>query len=580
MSWALHQRAVAGRASFTVIALGALIGSGCGQQPGGVAPGTNSPFAPAGVAPAAAAPAAQTTAPPANSAQNETNKAQYEQSLAQASFEKALADLKKKFGQNQMAIVVVNAVPGPAAEADHYLERKIFKAAWADYEAGQQRARQQTEANKQAAEQKALAEHEQKWGGGFGPMTVWYRYKPAQSDVPYPEVRGGAWSAGQHVYYVGPVQDLNAFAARIKVGQITGTDAGSRTLTIQSFIPTPIPDIDEEELLIQHGKEGVLTVEVEGAEGEADRVTYYMEKQIQDMEGGKGLTIVGPRAQGGGKYRLVVAPIKSVEEFAAKVSFGSIAALDPSARVLKLAAKLPADLPARPTAAELAEMRRKEWVGDEEPKAGESEIDWAIRVLKKGDNVSAARKVLKALFTMKVDSERAKDVGDALVSFGTSSTWAWHTRDDLIRAIETWPTDQTTRFLIRQLGEFSWDKKEIMRALAKNPTEEGARAVAQLMTDRSLALDASTTLREMGPVAEDTVLKLIQDRFASMRVEAYDIMKTVGTSKGLVKLKAQVSKEKDKDAREALKAAIEDLEARLGAAGGATIEGAGATKKK
>uniref|UniRef100_A0A7C2K0Z6 HEAT repeat domain-containing protein n=1 Tax=Schlesneria paludicola TaxID=360056 RepID=A0A7C2K0Z6_9PLAN len=551
-----------------------VVGSGCNQQQqGAVVPGTNVPAPQPVVLPGTktVSQPVVVTPPPVDAAQNAANKAQYEQTLAQASFEKAHADLQKKFGQNRMAVVVVNGVPGPVDEADHYLERKLFKAAWTDYEAGQQRARQETEANKKAAEEKAMAEHEQTWGNGFGPMTVWYRYKPGRSDVPYPEVRGGVATAGQHVYYVGPVVDLAAFAGRIKVGQISATDSGARTITIQSFIPVPIPDIDEEELLVQHGREGVLTVEIDGADGEPDRVTYYLENQIREMEGGTGLTLVGPRLKAPGRYRLVVGPIKDVNEFAARIGFGSIADLDPSARVLKLAAKLPADLPPRPTAAELAELRRQERMGDEVPKPGESEIDWAIRVLKKGDNVSAARKVLKALYTLKVEPDRLEDVGEALVQFGTSSTWAWHTSDDLVRAIEAWPTERTTRFLVRQLGEFSWDKKEILAALAKSPTEEAARAVAMLMTDRQLALDASATLRDMGPVAEDTVLKLAQDRFPSMRIEAYDILKSIGTSKSLSKLKAQLSKEKDKDAREALKSAIEDLDERLnGAAAGGT----------
>jgi hypothetical protein len=534
--------------------------------PGSSVPGTlpgQPPQASTAASPAAGPAAA------ANSTGSTANRTQYEQSLAQASLEKAYEEIKRKFGPQRTAIVVVNNVPGPVAEADHYLERKIFKAAWSDYADGQERARQETEANREAAKQKALAEHEKQWGG-FGPMTVWYRYQPVHSDVPYPEVRGGQFTTGQHVYYVGPVLDVAAFAGRIKVGDITGIDLNSRTVTIQSFVPTPIPDVDEEELYIQHGKESVLTVEVTGAEGEPDRVTFFLENQIREMEGGKTFTVVGPRSKGPGRYRLVVAPVKDIEAFASGISWGSIAGLDRDNRQLTLAAKLPADLPPRPTAAELAEQRRLERLGDEAPKPNESEIDWAIRVLKKGDSPHTAAKVLKALSTMHLDTGRLNEVSEALVKFATSSDWAWHVSEDLIHAMEVWSTRETNRFLIRQLGEFSWDKKLLLAALAKNPSEEGARAVATLMTDRTHALDASAALRDMGPVAEETVLKLAQDRFPSMRVEAYDIMRTIGTEKGLAKLKGLVAKEKDRDAREALRSAIADLEERLSTGEAAT----------
>lgn len=88
-----------------------------------------------------------------------------------------------------------------------------------------------------------------------------------------------------------------------------------------------------------------------------------------------------------------------------------------------------------------------------------------------------------------------------------------------------------------------------------------------MMTDRTHAVTASTALRDMGPVAEDTVLKLIQDQHASMRVEAYDILRAIGTKKCVSKLKSNLSKEKDKAVRDTLRSAIEDIETRLATEG-------------
>jgi len=536
----------------SLLLVASTLGIGCNQQQGAVAPGTS--VAPAQLAPVAASTAA---APAVDSAKNAANKAQYEQSVAQAALERAYNSAKEKFGQQRIAIVIIDGVPGPEAEADHYLERKLFKAAYAEYEEGAKNAQAQTEANRKAAEEQAIAQNPH----GFG--VVWYRYKAVRSDVPYPQVSGGPYGAGRHVYYVGPVTDLNAFTSRTKVGNVVSTDPNSRTVTIQSFIPSPIPDIDEEELYIQHGRENVLTVEVTGAAGDPDRVPYYIETQLKEMKDGNTLIVVGPRAKGEGQYRVFVAPVKNVEEFAAGITFGSIADLDVQNRRLTIAAKLPDELPRRPTAAELAEKAREEREGDERPKKGETEVDWAIRVLKKGDASWSVAKVLKALATMDVDAARLEEVGDALTDWANTSKWAWHNSKELFAAIDTWSTDKTSRYLISRLNESGWDKKAVIGVLAKHPSESAARAVAALMTDRQVAIDASAALRDMGPVAEDTVLKLAQDQYASMRIEAYDILRTIGTQKSVSKLKANQSKEKDKAARDALKSAIEDLEARL-----------------
>lgn len=537
---------------------------GCNQAAAPVAPGTN--VNPGVNAPPAsgtvASPTPSTPAPPVDPAVNAANQAQYEQNLAQASLERAYKSIKEKYGAQRIAIVIVDGVPGPAADADHYLERKIFKAAYADYEAGQKDARSQTEANRKAAEEKAVSD-----SAGFG--MVWYRYKAVHSDVPYPQVSGGPFGAGRHVYYAGPVNDLAAFGARLKVGNITGTDANSRTVTIQSFIPTPIPDIDEEELYIQHGKENVLTIDINEAEGDADRVAYYLETQLKETQPGTGLIVVGPRALSAGKFRAFLAPVKDLSDFTARIGFGSIADLDETNRKLIINAKIPSDLPRRPTAAELAEMRREEREADERPIKDETEVDWAIRVLKKGDDAwgSSIKKVLKALAVMEPDPNRLEDVGTALTNYATTSTWAWHNSRDLFPAMDTWSTDKTQRYLVGKLTESGWNKGDILKVLANHPSEVSARGVASLMTDRSLAVEASSALREMGPVAEDTVLKLTQDNFASMRMEAYDILRTIGTKKCLSKLKSNVAKEKDKAARDTLRSAIEDIETRLNTEG-------------
>ncbi|HET6423216.1 MAG TPA: HEAT repeat domain-containing protein [Planctomycetaceae bacterium] len=548
------------RRVFPTVALVAVVmGAGCNQS---VIPGTAVPAAP--VAPGTNVPVGQVSpgvqAAPVDPAVNAANKAQYEKSVAQSALERAHTQIKDKYGAQKVAVVVVEGVPGPEADADHYIERKIFKAAYADYEAGQKSAQAQTEANRKAAEEKAASEN-----SGFG--MVWYRYKAVRSDVPYPQVSGGAASPGRHVYYTGPVSDLQAFAGRLKFGNVLSTDPNSRVVTVQSFIPSPIPDIDEEELYIQHGKENVLTVDISNAEGDADRVSYFLETQLKECQPDGGLIVVGPRVLSPGKFRAFVAPVKDLNDFTARITFGSIADLDVPNRKLAVNSQIPADLPKRPTPAELAEMRREEREGDERPKKGETEVDWAIRVLKKGDESWSVKKVLKALATMEADPDRLNDVSDALTDWATTSKWTWHNSKDLFAAMDTWSTEKSVRYLVAQLNESGWDKGAIVRVLAKHPSEAAARGVATVMTDRSHAVAASTALRDMGPVAEDTVLKLAQDQHASMRIEAYDILRTIGTKKSVPKLKGNLSKEKDKVIRDNLRSVIEDIETRLATEG-------------
>ncbi|MEX1231179.1 MAG: HEAT repeat domain-containing protein [Planctomycetaceae bacterium] len=510
-------------------------------------------------------PPAATTAPPSQAAAQPTaNNAEYEKNLQKQSLQRAYDGIVQRYTQGKMAIVVINGVGGVEADADHYLERKVFKAAYADYQDGQKRASQMTEVNRQAAAQQATAEHQNTWGG-FGPQTVWFKYKQVESDVPYPDVKGGSFGNGQYIYYAGPVLDLNQFASRLAIGT-PSIDQNGRTIVIQSALPVPVPDIDVEELYIQHGRESVVMMDVTNAEGDSDDVTYFLETEVQNLSEDKSkLTVVGPRLTKPGTYRLFIAPVKSINALTSRITFGSIADLNPSEQSVLITAKLPAELPRRPTAAELAEMERIRWEGDKRPKAGESEIDWAIRVLEKLEaNPSLLEHVCNRLSQLDVEESRKEDVAKALIA-GMENTWAWHRQDAYLRAMETWLGSKLTNHFIRMLSDPhpKFGKDKILDIMARNPSEAGAKAAAMLMTDFFQAKNASAALREMGPVAEPVVLKLATDKHPTMRVEAYDILTEIGTSKGLAKLKGLVSKEKVKEAREALKYAIEELESRL-----------------
>lgn len=535
-------------------------------------PGTQTPMPASAQTPLAngavpAQPAANASQPVAAAPQPAmpVRNAEYEKNLAKQTLERAHQGIVNRFTSPKSAIVVINGVNGIEADADHYLERKIFKAAYAEYEAGQQRAQQMTEANRKQAEERAVSEQQNQFGG-FGPRTVWYQYKYVQSDVPYPEVRGGAAGEGKFVYYVGPATDLNQLGSRIGVGQVASVDANTRTVTITAALPVPIPDIDVEELLIQYGREAVVTLDITGANGDRDRVTYFLETEVQKLGGDKTtLTFVGPRAVEPGRYRFTVGPVKNIQELAALISFGSISDLDQAQQVITVAAKIPDDLPPRPSPAEIAERERKRREGDNNPQEGESDIDWTIRVLKKKEaDPSLLEKIVKRLAAMPVDEERHDDVVDALIA-GIDNTWAWHRQDDYMRAMEVWYNKRIAKQFCNMLLESNpkFDKKKMLTIVAQNPSDDVARAAASLMGDFFVGKEAGAALLEMGPVAEDAVLKYILDQDAKKRYMVYEILAEIGTKKSLGKLKSNLQKERDQEMKAALKDVVDRLQTRL-----------------
>jgi len=544
-----------------------------GPAPSATIPGTQATFSPptpAGMPPnaastmnpLAAAPAQPAPVAPAAPKSN----ADYEKNLARQTLERAHQGIVNRFTAPKTAIVIINGVEGIEADADHYLERKLFKAAYSEYEAGQKNAQQQTDSNRKQAEAQAVADDQSSAGMRFGPQTVWYRYKQVQSDVPYPDVKGGASGKNQFVYYVGPATDLNQLATRIGVGSVASVDNGSRTLTINAALPVPIPDIDVEEMIIQHGREAVVTLDVTNATGEPDRVMYFLESEAAKLGGeDTPLTVVGPKLIEAGKLRLTVGPVKDVNDFAARISFGSIADLNPQTMSVTVEAKLPAELPTRPTPQEMAEKERKRREGDLHPKDGETEIDWAIRVLKKDDrDVYALERVVKHLAQRDVDADHHDDVAEALVS-GIQNRWTWHRMDDYLRAMDVWYEKRIAKALGGMLLEQNppLHKNKILEVMGNHPSEESAKAAASMLGDFFVGKEASQTLREMGVFAEEAVMKYMTHNDAKVRVDIYDILAEQGTKKGLAKMKGNMTKERDKQMKEILKEAIDRMQTRL-----------------
>lgn len=190
-------------------------------------------------------------------------------------------------------------------------------------------------------------------------------------------------------------------------------------------------------------------------------------------------------------------------------------------------------------------------------------VDWALAIIRKGSEFDIDN-AFNYLTENEIDPKKLDEISEAVVAY-VSSLGASHHDDEVLRFAAKVRTPQLERMLIAKLAEDSifWDRAKVLQAISKYQTESAARAAAALMTDRKLAVPASTALREIGPAAESVVIDLSKDRFPSMRIEAYDILREIGTKKGLARLKSQAISDKDRAAQQAARAAAAALEMRL-----------------
>ncbi|QDU43710.1 hypothetical protein Mal52_21860 [Symmachiella dynata] len=513
------------------------------------------------------------------------------QETYQASLKKrrqARGDRDKKalisnFGKEKVATVVINNVVGDTAAANRYLNRKIFRAAYSIYAGAQERASQQTKQNKDAAAQKALQEHKKQWGKA-GPGFVRFEYKVIRSDLPYPRVLNMGRQDNTFTFLVGPAINLREFAEQIGVGSVS--DVQGREIHIRAQLPTPIPDPDIEELVLQHGDEKVVRVEVHGAEGSPELVQLYLQNQTEALDnGGNKLSLVAMEALGNGRYQFVVAPVENAQVFAESLDWGQPENVDADAGLVTIAAQLPEHLPSR---AELraaeeklrAEERKRQ--ADEnairsadisgKARPGEAELDWALRVLQE-ENVSRPEKALKALARMDVDDERREEVAKVLQQ--TIGKPFFRLKDQ-IPAILHWKTDDTEQMILQMGGKHHSpdDGAALMQALVELNTPTTARALATALTDFFSGDDSVRYLIKMGPLAEGPVLPYLKHKDARIRRRVYAALIEIGGRKSMGSVRSNVKLEKDPVMKALAEGCDAEIRARVAAAEEAAKAGA------
>jgi HEAT repeat protein len=130
-------------------------------------------------------------------------------------------------------------------------------------------------------------------------------------------------------------------------------------------------------------------------------------------------------------------------------------------------------------------------------------------------------------------------------------------RQGALKVLSTWGTKDTAPAFIEFLGDKCEPGTRHMAhaALGALKDPRGAPAVARWAgIDVPVAMNA---LNEMGPVAEDTVIELLNHERADIRIAACRILKSWGTRKAIPALTAALQRDRlnlEMEARDALTA--------------------------
>jgi hypothetical protein len=520
--------------------------------------------------------------------QQAANQEAYEQQLERARAnrgEQGRQQLADEYGADQVVAVTFKGVAGDRLAAEKYLQHRLFWAAHYDYDQAAKRAAAATEQNRKNAEEAAVQQSEQQFGG-FGPRIVRYQYEEVKSDVRYPKVVAGPQSGTTYTFYAAPVLDVQAFVNRLNMGSADKVDAGRRTVDLSPRLPVPIPDPHVEDMVIAHGAGSVVKIHLRNAQGEIDRVLYHLEDKIESLKSSglpkaASLQTTGLKSLGNGEYELYVAPVESLPQFSELLNLGKVEVVNEQYTTLRIQAELPSDLPRRPTPQELAEKRRLEHearmqaaaaenearalaakeqmeqareaagLNDGKPKPDESIPDWAVRILSK-DRSSGRKAVYQRLAETEVEPERLEEISALLVKRMEDSGFD---TADLLKAMLRWRTKAGDAAIIaasqQSAGFHAADA--YLQALSQLETPEAWQVLASALPNFHFGDKSVSHLKAAGPGVEQYVLPYLDHQDERVRGRALEVLSEVGTKRSLSKLSSVVSKDRSLPLRERAK---------------------------
>ncbi|QDV21340.1 hypothetical protein Pan153_60280 [Gimesia panareensis] len=180
---------------------------------------------------------------------------------------------------------------------------------------------------------------------------------------------------------------------------------------------------------------------------------------------------------------------------------------------------------------------------DLKPRPGEETIDWALRVIS-GSSSFAHDTACKKLAKMEPDPENLQRVSAILAATLPLAKEGFRMPEH-VNVMAVWYTDGATREFAKLL-ENEKDflvREKIIRLLPTIHSETMAEVLVGRLSDREDRKDARRALQIMGEIAEKPVLQLLNDPDSSLRIEACNVLQSIGTEEAVTALKQRAETE-------------------------------------
>jgi len=180
---------------------------------------------------------------------------------------------------------------------------------------------------------------------------------------------------------------------------------------------------------------------------------------------------------------------------------------------------------------------------DLKPRPGEDTIDWALRVIA-GSSSFAHDTACKKLAKMKPDDENLQRVSSVLAETLPLAKEGFRMKEH-INAMSVWYTDSATLAFAKLLEDENsfLVRKEIIELLPTMHTETTAEVLAGRLANRKDKREVRRSLQFMGEIAEKPIIQLLNDPDSSLRIEACNLLNSIGTEAAVVALKQRLETE-------------------------------------
>ena len=240
----------------------------------------------------------------------------------------------------QIVFVGSNVGVEPAPE---WFDWWAIEAASHEYRQDVEHARLATEANKKAAEQKAIANAAPNQIG-----VTWYRYQNVQPTLKFPTAISPTSLADRNVLFINNVVDFNSLVARLKTSLGSKLefvapdkiDPSQRRVELAVKLPAIIPDERLEAFRKTHG-ENVARIVIQNWDFGNKLLLEWVREVVQQGRAG----ITGYDGSGS-KVSFLVSAVDDIENLAQQLPWEGLPRIEPERKVITGRIKVPDDIAA------------------------------------------------------------------------------------------------------------------------------------------------------------------------------------------------------------------------------------------